>query len=168
MDNDNPKFIPVIIILFGVAVGIFIYIWNSSKNPKAVVEEPKQEFERKAEQFGAEILPQGLPTDLPIEDGSVVVSNEIVKVTTPDGKQEEQVVRAYLSAKTVEENLKIYKDYVLAKGWQVSGEINVSKDLMIFLSYDPKNPTQPIKFEFVKNSMTKDVTVRIVLIKNVR
>ena len=105
---------------------------------------------------------------MPIEEGAVVISNEIVKVTTPDGKQEEQVVRAYLSAKTVEENLKIYKDYVLAKGWQVSGEINVSKDLMIFLSYDPKNPTQPIKFEFVKNSVTKDVTVRIVLIKNIR
>ncbi len=166
MNTQNSKSIFIIVILFLVGLGVVFYMWSTRRKKPVVKEEPKIEFSREAEQFGSEVLPQGLPEDLPIEEGSVVISNEIVKVTTPDGKTENQVVRAYLSAKTIEENVKIYKDYVLSKGWQVSGEINPSKDLNIFLSSDPNNPKERIKYEFTKNSTTKDVTVRITLIRN--
>ena len=156
----------ILVVLIGVGGYFYYKMFFAPTLPETVQEAPK-EYSRTSEKFDSSILPQGLPEDLPVEEGGVVVSNEIVKISNPYGKEEEQVVRSYLSTKTIKENVEIYKNYIVNKKWILSGEVEPSKDLSIFLGQDPQKPNERIKFEFSKNSITNDVMVRITLIKNI-
>jgi len=60
--------------------------------------------------------PEFFPKDMPSESGATVVKN--YNTTTPDGRQ--LGTRVYVTAKTVDENYKIFQTYFEKAGWTVT------------------------------------------------
>lgn len=65
-------------------------------------------------------LPEKFPTDLPLETGAKVTQN--YTATTVSGVM--QSTRVYETKKTLDENYKIYKDYLKKASWSIENDIN--------------------------------------------
>jgi hypothetical protein len=104
--------IAAVVIVFAVVV--VVLRWNS-KQPAEVPEVSVQ-------QLSVLQIPQGFPTQVPIEAGASIVQN--YTATMKDGRV--QGTRAFESAKSVKQNFDLYKAYLSAKGngWTITSELN--------------------------------------------
>ncbi len=59
-------------------------------------------------------LPERFPSGIPIEDGKILVS---LDQTSTDGRF--QGTRKFVTAKTIEQNAALYKDYLTKNGWKI-------------------------------------------------
>lgn len=65
-------------------------------------------------------LPEKFPTNIPLEKDSRVIQN--FNTTTPDGQF--QAVRTFETAKSLDENLKLYTDFLKKEGWQIVATVD--------------------------------------------
>lgn len=153
----------IILVLVFIA---FVAIWSNQgrflpKKDKIATEEkiPKTTSQAETEYVTQGKLPPELPADLPIETDAPILRNEIVKV---NGGKEIQHIRSYYSAKTVEENLAIYEKYLLENGWKITSRV---KEANIKLLVGSKQAGGLLRFQVTKNSITQDVVVEIMVVK---
>lgn len=156
---------PALLFLFLTGFLVYRFFFVRDNIPLENTQNTKREFKREVEKFGADTLPEGFPQDLPAEDGAVVTANEISNITTRKGESERHIIKSYLSQKTVSENFKIYKDYIISKNWQILTELNPSDNSAFIVARDVALPNQTLIFEFNKNIITGDSSVRITVVK---
>lgn len=101
-------------------------------------------------------LPPNLPSNLPLEEGAVLMRNEIV--TVPPGN-EVQSVRTYLSKESVADNTTIFRKYLKDNGWLIVIDQN-NQDFGLLMAEKP-DKKGTFKFSVSKNSITKDITVEV-------
>lgn len=98
-------------------------------------------------------LPEKFPGDIPLEEGAKVVQN--YNATAPDGTI--QATRMFETAKTLDENFKLYKDFFTKNGWTIVSSLDQENIKAIGAT---KDKTQA-QLTFALNSTTKVKTVEI-------
>ena len=100
-------------------------------------------------------LPDQFPAEIPLEAGAQVTGN--YTATTPDGRF--QATRSFETKKTLEENLRIYQDFLKSHGWTITSTINQTQLKAILATKDSSN----IQINMSLNPTTKvkavDITV---------
>jgi hypothetical protein len=113
----------------------------------------KPAFKVEKKEIDLSKLPDKFPADIPQEKGAKVVQN--YTATTNDGRF--QATRVFETAKTLDENVKIYSDYMDKQGW-VAGTATNTKTLRVV------NGTKgdlTLQVTVNENSATKTKTVNI-------
>jgi hypothetical protein len=77
---------------------------------------PQPKYEVTRQDVSSSKLPDKFPADFPVEAGANITQN--YQATTPDGRQ--QSTRTFETAKSLDDNLKIYQDYFKKNGWTVN------------------------------------------------
>jgi hypothetical protein len=98
-------------------------------------------------------LPQKFPVDIPLEAGALVTQN--YNATTPDGQF--QATRMFVTKKTLDENLTLYKAYFAKGGWEVQSTVDQPTIKML---YGVKGKMR-LQFETAEVPATKQRTVTI-------
>lgn len=99
-------------------------------------------------------LPDKLPKDIPLETGAKITQNYTASST--DGRS--QSTRVFETKKSLDENRKIYADYLAANGWKIVGTLNES-GLRVITAIKDKSQLQ---ITINQNTVTNGVTVEIV------
>lgn len=102
--------------------------------------------------------PEQFPTNIPIEEGAEITQN--YNATTADGRL--QATRAFITNKSLADNLKIYQDYFKTNDWKVIATVDQDVYKMILGS---KDNTQ-IQVSVNENSISKVKTVDISMTKS--
>lgn len=105
-------------VLFVVAVVIVAILIAIARRHGPAPEQAPQE----AAALPSYQLPEGFPIDLPQEEGAVVTENTAGR--SSDGRF--QGARSYVSAKSVEDNAGLYRDYFDGEGWTLRSEASGS------------------------------------------
>jgi hypothetical protein len=122
MDNKDDKiykrfFITAIFVLILIAAAGLILIWKSGisflKEKEVSKNQPVKNIAVKS--FPKGELPSGLPSDIPLEKDAQVLRNE--KVTIGN---ETTFRRVFVSDRSLEENKKIYLEYLNKNGWEAA------------------------------------------------
>ncbi len=103
-------------------------------------------------------LPEKFPADFPLEKNAQVLSNY-----TATGQGIFQSTRQFQSKKTIDENFKIYNDYLTQNKWVVESILNNSKIPDTKSISAVKGPAH-VTITLNRNNYTKLVTVDIVFI----
>jgi hypothetical protein len=157
--NNEPKhsssklIIFLMLILVIIVVGI-IYWFFRPQTQKLSVEKPALQTQQKyanIQQIDTNNKFYFPPADLPWED-KVEVNQYTFQTVSPTAGQ---VVREYISKKSLTDNFSIYKKYFTTKGWTVSAPINETDHKSLFSQTDDKQVS--ISIDFSKN--TKGQTV---------
>ena len=119
----NKKVLILIVVLAVIAAGAVI--WKAKRVPVKPINPGNQgqSSQPKVEVTAIDPtkLPQGLPSDLPMESGAQVLQNFEAKDPV-SGKT--QASRAYVSKKTLDEVFASYQSYLQKNGWSVQSTIN--------------------------------------------
>jgi len=100
-----------------VSATIAAYYGQSQNRLSAVKQKtPQPKFEVTRQEVDPSKLPDKFPADFPTEAGATVTQN--YQATTPDGR--EQSTRTFQTAKSLDDNLKIYQDYFKKNGWTIN------------------------------------------------
>lgn len=148
-----------IIITLLVIILIGVFVWRTYFRTQ---EEPVAGTTI-AEDFVVESVPQNelpskLPQNIPQEEDAPIIRNEIIKVSQG---VETQYLRTYYSAKSVEENVKIFRDFLAKDGWKIVGE-KVEENFAVFMA-KKESETGDFKLTISENNITGDVTVEYVV-----
>lgn len=100
-------------------------------------------------------FPENFPTDLPIEKGAEVTQN--YTATTNDGRF--QATRTFQTAKTLDENYKIYRDYSLKNGWELG--TGVDQENIKVVTATKGNLTMTVTISQSTSSQAKTVNITI-------
>ncbi len=105
-------------------------------------------------------LPDKFPSDIPQEAGARITQNDVQ--TTTDGRF--QASRSFVTAKTLDENLKIYQTYFQSNGWATSITLNGP-------TYKALTATKgdlSVQVSLNDNTATQQKTVDIYLVQKVK
>jgi hypothetical protein len=102
-------------------------------------------------------LPEKFPADFPQETGATILANDVQ--TTSDGKF--QATRSYVSAKTLEDNVKIFQSYFQKTGWKVTSTVEQPRYKAISATKEDLN----IQINMNDNQVTKQKTVDIYVVQ---
>ncbi len=100
-------------------------------------------------------LPDQFPTTVPIESGAEITQN--YNASTPDGRF--QSTRAFVTTKSLADNLKTYQDYLKSNGWKVLATIDEETYKMILGTKDQSQ----LQVSISENTISKVKTVDISL-----
>jgi hypothetical protein len=115
MPEINKKIIYSFIILIVILAGVGL-MYGKVKRGQNVLEE-KNIVERQV--LPNEQLPGEFPKDFPLESGAQIMQNQNVTVA---GKTQGR--RQFVSAKSLDENYQIYKNYMKQTGWEIISDVN--------------------------------------------
>lgn len=101
-----------ILLVASLAITLFIKVILKDKNPESAQTADQIPLNAKTD-VPVSQLPKNIPTDLPQEEDVSVVDN--YNVAMQGGGDEG--ARMYLTKKSIDENVKIYSDYLEQKGW---------------------------------------------------
>ncbi len=107
-------------------------------------------------------LPKGLPSDLPLEEGIVMANVELQNSfydSASNQTSETQSVRRYVSSKTVDENKKIFEEYLTDNDWQIVYTLD-EENLKMYLA-KKVDFEGLLKIQITENTITGDVSVEI-------
>ena len=154
--NQKKQIILLILVCLLLVAGLVYWRWGANtqvgqKNPK----DPLSSLVtiRKVE---AGILPTGLPADLPVEQGAIILQNEIL---TPLEGGGEQSVRRYISYKSIEKNFDIFETYFKLHHWPTTSAVN--EESLKSLSVGQADSGRRLLITISKNSVTSEVTVSL-------
>lgn len=113
MNKQKVKYLVIIlvIILLGILIGKF---WFRRAEPGKTNQTEKITRVQVSEQQ----LPERFPTNFPLEPQAQIVQNENVKIDNA-GELVLQGRRQYVSAKSLAENLSLYKQYLKDNNWGI-------------------------------------------------
>jgi hypothetical protein len=133
-----------------LAMVIAVVLTHKSKTP---VQTKPIEVKVNKQDVAVDQLPNKFPADMPQEKGATVTQN--YNVTTTDGRF--QATRVFETAKTLDDNYKLYKTYFQTNGWQLSTGQD-TKDLKVLVA--SKNDLQA-QVTINYNQVTKKTTVGV-------
>lgn len=162
MNNSSTKNIIIGLIILAVIVAAVVI--GSAKlgkrSPAPITQNQTDTTTGEAPKFDKKTvdsskLPDKFPADIPSEQGAQILTN--YNGSTPDGST--QATRSFVTAKTLAENLKIYTDYMKAKGWAVKATVNDETSKMVMGT----KGDQQLQVTMSENSSSKEKTVTISL-----
>lgn len=160
------------IIILGIVLLALVGLWalkkdkqekkvtNLSENNTTSEDGPKNVLPYKEKDVPAESLPEGFVQGFPLEQNSVVLNNS--SANTASGLQSS---RMFVSKKSLEENYKIYSEYLTKNKWKVLTSVNNS-DLKSISAAGPKG--ERLDLVISKNSVSGQVQVDIVFLQPVK
>jgi hypothetical protein len=125
-----PKRQTVLFIILGIVVVLALVVWLVVASKKAAVPASNSVADKTQTQVpktptivpvAADVVPQGLPANLPWENGALITQNFTGKDPVT-GKT--QSTRIYNSAKTLDANFAQYQKYLQDNGWTINSSIN--------------------------------------------
>lgn len=114
---NTKKSVIIIVLAILIALGLFFFLNQRNKQSKQVENETGKVVKTNVDFDKA---PKGFPEGVPIEAGAKLTQN--YNATSPDGRF--QATRVFETAKTLDENLAIYSDYLKKQGWVVGSTLN--------------------------------------------
>ncbi|MBL8030206.1 MAG: hypothetical protein JNN11_03085 [Candidatus Doudnabacteria bacterium] len=165
------KKVSVIVVLSLVALAV-LGLWAMKKDSKTQTEQPSQQTAQTNEEgpknvlpfketdVPAQTLPEGFVVGFPLEANAVVLNN--TSANTAVGLQSS---RMFVSKKSVEENYKIYSDYLTKNKWKVLASVN-DTSLKSISAESPKR--ERLDLAISKNSVSGQVQVDIVFTQPVK
>lgn len=145
----------VVIVILGLG-GVAYYVVQNQTGKvtnKNNQNQAKQQLNVTKSEKNTNELPDKFPTDIPIETGAKIIQN--YNASTPDGRF--QATRVFESAKSMDENLKIYKDYLTSKNYKLQPVVEVPN----FKSISGTNDNMNLQVSMNYNASTKITTVSI-------
>lgn len=129
MDNTNQLFKLLVIVmalfcLLFVANQLALLSNKEDSTPAPIV--PQSEIGQKSVEFTK--APIGFPSEIPIEENAEFVQN--FNTNTTDGRF--QASRVFKTTKTLEENYKIYDDYLKSRNWDIKSVVDEENYKMIY------------------------------------
>jgi len=140
----NKKILVSIVVLVALAIAVIV-IQRSTKKALSPGTTTGQQSQGTTTQPVANVdvnpvesktLPANLPTDLPWESGAEILQN--FEATNKDTGQY-QATRVYVSKKTLDQNMTIYKDYLTSHGWVIAGVIDQKEIKSLFATKDKEH-----------------------------
>lgn len=120
-EDSIKKILVGLIIIIALSLGItMIVAMFIETTPQTQPVEHKEKAAIEKVDLKSNILPKGLPENLPLEKNARITQN--FTATAKDGTF--QATRGYETAKTLSENLSVYTKYLQDNGWDVSSTIN--------------------------------------------
>jgi hypothetical protein len=138
--KKNALIIVVAAIILVIAVAIVVAVRFSGQPTANNTAVQNSESQKISDKERAVLVDKGtivaaLPPGLPIEAG--VASTTSYKYTPANSADQESVI-TYVSKKTMEDNMKIFKDYLAASGFSVMNKIE-TKEFANYLAIKDKN-----------------------------
>lgn len=127
-------YILLVLILLGALgfVSYKYYLLQKVVSPKTSEQQksgpPEQVKEITKKDIDASKAPDRFPVDVPIEAGAKITQN--YNAQAPDGRY--QATRVFETNKTLDENFKIYQDYLKQKDWEIKSTENKENYKMLF------------------------------------
>lgn len=104
-------------------------------------------------------LPDKFPSDIPQESGAAVLKNDVQFAT--DGRF--QATRSYVTAKSLDENIKIFRNYFQTHGWTLTTNV----DQPLFKSISATKGDLNMQVSINDNQLSKQKTVDIYVVQKV-
>ncbi|MHA1868415.1 MAG: hypothetical protein ACTSXD_10270 [Candidatus Heimdallarchaeaceae archaeon] len=104
-------------------------------------------------------LPDDIPSDIPLEKDALILENKIISL--PDQPGTIQYTRKFISKKTLEENYKIYRNFIDRNDWDLIS--SVKKKYLISLSA-MKSKNKQLLITISKNTIAGTVIVDITVV----
>jgi hypothetical protein len=122
----------VLLIVLGIVVLAIVAAWFISKRQVPEKQQVLIDLGTSIEKtnVAADQNPEKFPTNIPIEAGAKIVQN--YNATAGGGRF--QATRVFETGKTLNENLKIYQDFMKADGWAIQSTVNQANYKMLFAS----------------------------------
>ncbi len=144
----------ILLVVAAVILILIIFIYNRTN--KSI--EPNQSRlpvpSVLAGDLAANKLPDNFPKDIPLEKGAKVLQN--YQKTSSDGSV--QLVREFVTSKTIADNLQTYQDYMDNNGWKRSaGMIDQPK----FKSFSATKDNVLLQVTIQENTSTRQIIVGI-------
>jgi hypothetical protein len=102
-------------------------------------------------------LPQGFPSDIPLEDGAVVTQNYNATTSGSENTASFQATRVFESKKTLEQNFDLYTTFFKQHGWT----IKTSFEDVSAKSITAQKGAYIVTVHIGQNTITGTVTVNI-------
>lgn len=157
MENDGmvKKVVIGLIILAAIVVGVVYVLPKLKKTSVAPANNAAEVAKPVAQKTEVPVdkTPDKFPTGIPIEAGADITQN--YNATATDGRF--QATRAFITKKTLAENLTIYKDWMNANGWTIGSSIDQPTYKMVAGT----KGKQELQASISENSATKDKTVTL-------
>ncbi len=113
------KYLVALLMILGAAMAITLIAWILVKvNDKGSSKRAPEQLE--LTDLKQNRLPEKFPSNIPLENNANITQN--FNAVTPEGLF--QATRAFVTAKSLEENLRIYTDYMDKNEWQIQNTIN--------------------------------------------
>jgi hypothetical protein len=141
-----------LLILLGIVVLAFVAAWVIGNQPNGVSKAPKASLNTGTQ---SQDPYNKFPTNIPIETGAELTKNS-------NSSSEEglfQGTRVFQSSKTIDENLKIYEDFLAADNWNVTNRIDRGANKTLLASKD--GARLQIALDSATSGNTQSVTVSI-------
>ncbi len=157
MDNfmHSKKLLWVFAVIGGLAVLVMLValVWLKQQDSGTDVKPAELKLEK--QDVPTTRLPDKLPADIPQEPGAKVTQN--YTATTNDGRL--QSTRVFETAKTLDENVKIYTDYLKKNGWT----IGAGADLKDVKAISASKGDLALQITIAQNNVNQIKTVNISL-----
>ncbi len=114
---QNKKYLvitAIVLVVVAVAALVLRKINTGPQTNQPPTNEPKPAIE--TVNIDSAKLPANMPADLPFEKDARIVGNHEVTDSKTGNYQSD---RSYVTAKTIQENLTIYKSYLEKNGWKI-------------------------------------------------
>ena len=155
--KDKKIIILLVLAIIAALLGAVYLIQSKdtkpTEQPQVKNEEPTEKNDLVRKEVDPSKLPEKFPADMPMEAGATVTQN--YNATGPDGGI--QASRAFITAKTLAENITIYRNYLTKAGYDVKEILNRDN---IKVLYGVKGNTS-ITVAVNENSVNKEKVVNI-------
>jgi hypothetical protein len=160
--NKKTGLIVLLVLLAAAAVGAYFYFNQNNKpaptnQPEATKPADTKTLDVTTKTVPYDKLPDQFPPDIPLEKGATVTAN--YNATTPDGRF--QATRTFITAKTLDENYKIYQQAFAKNGWKIVSQ--GGKDPSWFILAQRNNITALTAIQ--ENTVSHEKTVSITINK---
>lgn len=122
----SKKKIIIFVILLLLTIVAAVYYFTLQKGGQEQIRAESRKVEKNNVDFAA--LPQKFPSNIPIEEGARLTQN--YNSTTADGRF--QATRAFETKASLDQNLRLYTDFLKADGWKVDGTTNNENYKMVY------------------------------------
>ena len=162
------KKIIILIVVLAVTAGVALWASRGQKSTSKQSQKTGQQSEEQQpappplkvtkSEVDASKLPSQFPANIPIESGAKITQN--YNASAENGLY--QATRAFESAKTLDENFKLYSDFVQRDGWKLLTGLNQDKLKVIAAQKDKANLqiTMSVNSQSGKNIVEISYTVQ--------
>ncbi len=131
---------------------------NNGKKDQQISE---RQLNVRKEEVKKDQLPKDFPANLPIEEGATITQN--YNATSADGTF--QATRVFETKKSLDENYKIYQNYLQANGWKIQADLKQDNYQMLLGVKEGSSLQVSINKNSVNGISTVDISYSKSLVK---
>ncbi len=158
MDFLQSKKIIWVFAIIAIAAVLVAVIAGMMAKKKVSTSVKSEEVKVNQKEVDQTKLPDKFPSEIPLEQGAKITQN--YNATGSDGRF--QATRAFVTAKTLDANYKIYTDFFKNNGWQLETGVNQTEVKVINASKDKLHAQVTLNYNVTTQLKTVDITIAII------